>query len=200
MCSGVGLPSGSAAPQSRRYIFLIPLMGGWSMATLRSSWCSVLVSALLIPAGGALARGPAVQHDDDKDDGKGEHHYKDTGEHPSKGDRLGVVVESRALLDKNGTTDFELTTGKLDSTAAAPGNVDALHLELVQPAGDGEASGNYDYQTEFEREYKHLRGAGYVHYSYPGLARNRTLAVEAKLSGFGKGREKVEIELKDVIK
>src|ERR1700730_8846348 len=102
MCSGVGLPSRGAAPQSRRYIFLIPPMGGCSMATLRSSWCSVLVSALLVPVGGAFARGPVFQHDDDKDDGKGEHHYKDTGEHPSKAARLGVVVESTALHDKHG--------------------------------------------------------------------------------------------------
>jgi hypothetical protein len=154
----------------------------------------VLVSALLIPAGGAFADRPVFHHHDENNDNDSDH-YSDSGEHPSKAERLGIVVQSRALLDKSGTTDFELTTGKLDSTATAPGNVDKLDIELVQPEGTPESQ-----QREFEKEYHHLRGGGYVHYAYTGLLRNDVLAVDAAVSGFGRGRERTEIELRDTIK
>ena len=165
------------------------------MTTSRSSWCSVLVSALLIPAGGAFAGGPVFKHHDANSDHENDDHYRDSGEHPSKAERLGIVLQSRALLGKDGTTDFELTTGQLGSTATAPGNVDKLDIELVQPEGASESQ-----QREFEKEYNHLRGGGYVHYTYTGLLRNDVLAVDAEVSGFGHGRERTKIELQDTIK
>lgn len=164
------------------------------MATMKSAWCGLLAGAMLIPAGAALANGPVFKHHDEGDQDSDEH-YSDTGSHPTKAQRLGIAVESRALIDKDGVTDFELTTGKLDSTATAPGNVDKLEVELVVPEGTPERG-----QKEFEKEYNRLKAGGYFHDRYTGLSRNQTLSVEAEVSGFGHGKERTKIELQDVIK
>src|ERR671937_31345 len=108
-------------------------------------------------SGKVLAGSPKYHHhsasaqvDEDRDHAD---HYRDRGAKPSKAAALGVSAQSRALLDKSGKTDFELTTGQLDSSATPPGNVDEVKLRATRPDG----------KKMFEKEFEHLRGGGYFH-------------------------------------
>jgi hypothetical protein len=158
------------------------------------SRCIVLAALVAVPFQGALAGSPRFRHHNARlvQDSEREHadHYSDKGAHPSKAERLGVAVQSRALLDKTGKTDFELTTGQLDSSAVPPGNIDNIKLRVLRTDG----------KKAQEKEHEHLRGGGgYFHTSFMGLARGQRIDVKAKVTGFGHGREAVEFKLQDVV-
>lgn len=177
------------------------------MDALKKSRLIALAITTILPATGARAGGPHFVHHDEQADHEEENHYSDKGEHPSKAERLGVVVQSRVLIDKAGKSDFELTTGKLDSTATPPGNIDKLEVVALRP-GTPTKGEERDDKAMFEKEYHHLRAGGYAHYTYANLVRGQTLMVEAKLSGFGNRKshsnesdhQRVEVELADVVK
>src|SRR5438045_4102493 len=154
-------------------------------------WCLV-ATAVAAPSGRVLASSPkyhhhkpAVQRDEDRDHAD---HYRDRGAKPSRAEQLGVTVRSRALVDKSGKTDFELTTGQLDSRPAAPGNIDSVKV-----------SSRAEKKKLFEKEFEHLRGGGYVHYAWNGLPHGLYLEVKTHVSGFGKGKEDLPFKLGEVV-
>ena len=167
------------------------------MATRTKSW-SVLLAALFLPCAAAFGGAPRFHHHDQRHEHEEQEHNSDRGAHPSKAERLGLVVQSRALLDKSGTTTFELTTGQLDSSAPAPGNVHELHLRVRRGKG----------KKGFEKEWEHLRGGGYVSYPLAGLGHGEVIDVKAEISRQGRGRgdrdrddhEGVDVKLQDVVK
>ena len=156
------------------------------MEALKNARLIVLAIAMILPATGALAA-PHFEHHDANVDHEGGH-YSDKGAQPTKAERLGVVLQSRALVDKAGTTELEVTTGKLDdSTKTPPGNIDKVGVELKLPAsarhhGEGEEGRE---RQEFEKEFRHLRAGGYFHTLFTQLARGQSLAVQALVSGLG---------------
>jgi hypothetical protein len=172
------------------------------MEALKKSRLIVLAISTIFPATSALAGAPQFVHHDEQASHEEESHYSDKGEHPSKAERLGVVLLSRILLNKAGVSDLEVTTGKLDSTATPPGNIDKLEVVALAPAvakTKGEDKDKDDKEA-FEKKYNHLKAGGYAHYAYTNLVHGQTVKVEAEVSGFGHGRERVEMDLTDVVK
>jgi hypothetical protein len=156
-------------------------------------WCILVAAAVAAPSGRVLAGSPKYHHhnaaaqDEDRDHAD---HYRDRGAKPSKAAALGVSIQSRALLDKTGKTDFELTTGQLDSSATPGGNIDEVKLRANRPDG----------KKLFEKEYEHLRGGGYFHQAFNGLPRGLYIDVKTHVSGFGPGKDTVPLKLGDVVK
>jgi hypothetical protein len=81
--------------------------------------------------------------------------YRDTGYHPATARGGSSVVSARALLDKAGTTDVEVTTGTFDD-GAAPGTLRRVQVKAFTPSGKlaftndyagGSASATFPYTT-----------------------------------------------------
>ncbi len=72
--------------------------------------------------------------------------YRDAGFHPAT-DRLGsAVVSARALLDKSGTTDVEVTTGTFDE-GPTPGTLTRVQVKAFTPSGALAFTNNFDAQS-----------------------------------------------------
>jgi hypothetical protein len=163
------------------------------MQPSKLTWCILVAATVAAPSGSVLARSPKYHHhnpraqqDEDRDHAD---HYRDRGAKPSKAAALGVAVQSRALLDKSGTTDFELTTGQLDSSIAPSGNIDQVKLRAVRPDG----------KKMFEKDFEHLRAGGYFHQAFNGLPHGLRIETKTHVSGFGRGKETVPFKLDNVV-
>ncbi len=71
-------------------------------------------------------------------------HYKDTGMGPATGRAGNATVNARALYAKDGSTLVELTTGQLDSSATAPGNLDKVQFKPLDQNGNALYSQNFN--------------------------------------------------------
>ena len=161
------------------------------MQASKLAWCLLVATAVAAPSGRALAGSPRYHHhkgsalvDEDSDRAD---HYRDRGAKPARAEQLGVSVRARALLDKSGKTDFELSTGPLDSgaaAAAARGNIDEVKV-----------SARAWKKKVFEKEFEHLRAGGYFHHAWDGLLHGLYLDVKTHVSGFGKGKEDLPFKL-----
>src|SRR5919108_543974 len=161
------------------------------MQASKLAWCLLVATAVAAPSGRALAGSPRDHHhkgsalvDEDSDRAD---HYRDRGAKPARAEQLGVSVRARALLDKSGKTDFELSTGPLDSgaaAAAARGNIDEVKV-----------SARAWKKKVFEKEFEHLRAGGYFHHAWDGLLHGLYLDVKTHVSGFGKGKEDLPFKL-----
>src|SRR5467141_2702065 len=60
--------------------------------------------------------------------------YRDSGFHPATGRSGSAVVSTRALLDKSGTTDVDVTTGTFDG-GSAPGSLGMVQVKAFAPSG-----------------------------------------------------------------
>lgn len=69
--------------------------------------------------------------------------YRDAGFHPATGSSGSAVVSARALLDKSGTTDVEVTTGTFDD-GPAPGTLSRVQVKAFGPSGTAAFTDNYD--------------------------------------------------------
>jgi hypothetical protein len=150
-------------------------------------------ATLLCFAASAFAGRPQVVHHDAHDGDDEKEHYSNQGAHPTKVAVSGITLQSRALLDSAGNTEFELTTGKLDSSDTPPFNITQVEIRALRPEG----------RKEFEREFENL-SSGYFHSIFTGLAHGETLDVEA---GVGvenyrgeEGHQDLEFKLQDVVK
>lgn len=157
------------------------------------------VAALICSTTSAIAASPRFQRHDPRHENEEQEHYRDQGAHPQKATAKGIVLQSRALLDKAGTTYFELTTGQLDSTALPPGNINEVKLRAVRPEGKrGEG------KKEWQKEFEDLRNGGYVLFPLTGLAHNELLDVKAEVGVEGyrgeEGHQDVNLKLQDVVK
>lgn len=97
--------------------------------------------------------------------------YSDTGSHPVTGRSGSAVVQSRALLAKDGTTLVEATTGTLDGAAGA-GNV--AHVTMTATTFNG--------STQTTNAYNNLNSGGYWSHGYSGLARNEALRIDTNIT------------------
>lgn len=55
--------------------------------------------------------------------------YRDAGARPATGRAGTATLSARALLNKDNSTDLEVTTGTLDSEAPAPGNISKVQIK-----------------------------------------------------------------------
>jgi len=68
--------------------------------------------------------------------------YRDAGFHPATGRSGSAVVSARALLDKAGRTDVEVTTGTFDA-GPAPGTLSRVQVKALTPSGVVAFTNNY---------------------------------------------------------
>jgi hypothetical protein len=61
--------------------------------------------------------------------------YRDSGFQPATGSSGSAVVSTRALVDKSGTTDVEVTTGTFDG-GSAPGSLEMVQIKAFAPSGN----------------------------------------------------------------
>jgi hypothetical protein len=164
------------------------------MPTKLTVHCASFFAALIGSTASAFGAAPGFQRHDQGHQHEEQEHYRDRGAHPQEVRGPGVALQSRTLLDKAGTTDFELTTGQLDSAAVPPGNLNEIKLRAVRPEG----------QAKFEREFEHLRNGGYAHYALTGLAHGELVNVKTEVGVEGyrgeEGHQDVELKLQDVVK
>jgi hypothetical protein len=101
--------------------------------------------------------------------------YKDSGVPVAKGRSGSAAIEARALLNKNGTTDIEVTTGSFDAGTTS-GNLEKVQVKI----GDADAV-NYA-----------AGGAGaFTIPQVPGLLRFQPVQVTAHVSGVDGARTDV---------
>jgi len=113
--------------------------------------------------------------------------YADAGSHPVTGRSGSAVVQSRALLAKDGSTLLEATTGTLDAQPG-PGNV--RHVS-VTPAINGK-----DDNTVV---YNNLKAGGYWSHTYAALAHNESVKVDTNIDGIDTPRTDV-VTTNDTVK
>jgi len=112
----------------------------------------------LTAAQAVRADSPTFHHHHRDADGEEQDHYKDEGEKPARLQVGKTVFQARALVDKRGVTDVEITTGTLDSGVAPPGRLHEVHLRAFQLTG----------KPQFEYEFKSAPNeGGAAHASFP---------------------------------
>jgi hypothetical protein len=150
-------------------------------------------AAVLAPAGKALARKPVFHHHRADHEGEEQDHKSNRSAKPAKGTATGLTLQSRALLDKAGNTEVEISTAPFDIGASAPGNITEVDLRAVDPRRRGDDDDDHDgkdgKRLRFHKEYDHLRQGGYVHWSYPGLPHGQALRIKAEARASAHGRE-----------
>lgn len=118
----------------------------------------VLAMLSMVGAQSALADGPRFHHHHQGESGEEQDHYKDEGEKPARAQVGKTLFQSRALLDKAGVTELEVTTGTFDSGATPPGYLSEVHVKAFRLDGT----------HQFDKEFEHLRsGGGYASFSFP---------------------------------
>lgn len=98
--------------------------------------------------------------------------YSDNGAKPSTGRAGSAKLEARALLNNDGTTDLEVTTGSLDSSATATGTMAKLQIKLLNSAGEAISTRNLnDLNNTYYKE------------SLQALGRQQVIQVQAGVRG-----------------
>jgi hypothetical protein len=98
--------------------------------------------------------------------------YRDSGFQPATGRSGSATVSTRALLDKAGTTDVEVTTGTFDE-GSAPGTLAKVKVKAYSPSGKHVFTDNHD----------GLSGDGTVSFPYTTLPHGTPLEVQAQVLG-----------------
>ena len=103
--------------------------------------------------------------------------YRDQGAKPATGRSGSASIEARALLDVDGNTDIEVTTGRFEGIGGG-GSLAKVQLKLFR---DGIL-----FATD---NYKEARGGpGTGTYSYDGLMRGQVAQVQASVTGIDPNR------------
>ena len=111
--------------------------------------------------------------------------YRDSGFHPATGRSGSAVVSARALLDKTGKTDVEVTTGTFDD-GPTPGTLDKVQVKVFTPSGAPVSTNNYS------------GSSATASFSYTTLPHGTALQVQTLVSGTGDPRSNV-VTLADVV-
>lgn len=111
--------------------------------------------------------------------------YRDSGFQPATGRSGSAVVSARALLDKSGRTDVEVTTGTFDE-GPAPGTLDRTQVKAFTLSGALAWTNNYSGSSATAR------------FSYTTLPHGTPLQLQTIVSGTGDGRTDV-VTLADVV-
>lgn len=107
--------------------------------------------------------------------------YRDAGAHPATGREGSATLQARALLGRDGSTVLELTTGALDVTGTAPGNIDHVELKLLAA----------DNSVTLTQNYTDLAGGGSWTRSYVALPVHQAFQVQTNISGIDANRTNV---------
>ena len=112
--------------------------------------------------------------------------YRDSGFQPASG-RVGTAtVSTRALVDKSGATEVEVTTGTFDGPAV-PGTISKVQVKAFTPSGE----------LAFTNNYNGLSG-GSARFPYATLPHGAALQVEALVQG-ADGAQTDVVKLSDVV-
>lgn len=95
----------------------------------------------------------------------------------------------RALLDKAGLTEVEVTTGALDSAAAAPGNLSQVQFEAFDSSGE----------LRYTKNFNHLNAGGSADFTFDDLLRGQVLQVQANVRGIDGARTDV-VTVRETVK
>lgn len=115
------------------------------------------------PLAASLAQARPVSHPNSEK-------YRDAGFHPATGRSGSAVVFGRALLDKSGETDVEVSTGTLDD-GPAPGTLARVQIKAFGPSGSLAFTDNYDGHSST------------ASYPYTTLPHGTPLRVQSLVSG-----------------
>src|SRR5258706_7648132 len=107
--------------------------------------------------------------------------YRDTGTNPAAGRSGSAGIEARALIDRLGMTDVEVTTGHFDALGGG-GTLAKVQVKLLAPNGDVMQTDNYR---------KTLTGNGYASFVYDNMRRGQTTQVQANVTGIDPNRTDV---------
>lgn len=110
--------------------------------------------------------------------------YRSSGAAPATGRSGNATLSARALLDKSGGTELEVSTGALDSSATPPGNLARVQVKVFEPGSKKLASVD---------NHNDLSGGGYAQYSYDGLVRHQALQVQANVTGIDRRTDVVTV-------
>src|SRR6185295_15059199 len=106
--------------------------------------------------------------------------YRDSGFLPVTGRSGSATVSTRALLDKAGTTDVEVTTGTFDGSPA-PGTLGMVQVKAFTPSGN----------LAFTDNHTGLSAGATASFSYTTLPHGTSLQVQSTVAGSGDSRTDV---------
>jgi len=98
--------------------------------------------------------------------------YRDSGFQPATGRSGSASVSTRALLDKTGTTDVEVTTGTFDGSPA-PGTLGMVQVKAFTPSGN----------LAFTDNHTGLSADATASFSYTTLPHGTSLQVQSAVAG-----------------
>jgi len=98
--------------------------------------------------------------------------YRDSGFQPATGRSGSASVSTRALLDKAGTTDVEVTTGTFDGSPA-PGTLGMVQVKAFTPSGN----------LAFTDNHTGLSADATASFSYTTLPHGTSLQVQSAVAG-----------------
>lgn len=101
--------------------------------------------------------------------------YRNAGAQKATGRSGNATLEVRALRSRDNTTLLEVTTGALDETAVAPGNLAKLQMKALNPDDLAEAL--------WTANYNHREGGGYASYTLASPGRGMPIQVQANITG-----------------
>src|SRR5258708_5157641 len=107
--------------------------------------------------------------------------YPDAGTNPAAGRSGSAGIEARALIDRLGVTDVEVTTGHFDALGGG-GTLAKVQVKLLAPNGDVMQTDNYR---------KTPAGNGYASFMYDNMRRGQTTQVQASVTGIDPNRTDV---------
>lgn len=111
-------------------------------------------------------------------------HYRESGVGNASGRTGSAHLTARALLDKDGNTTVEVTTGVLDSTATPPGSFAKVQLKPLGPDGDAMLTQNF---TPLSTP------TGYYSFGWPSLYRHQQAQIQANITGIDSGADVVTV-------
>jgi len=111
---------------------------------------------------------------------KSSKHYRESGVGNATGRSGSANMSARALLDKDGNTVVEVTTGALDSSSTPPGSFRKVQVKALSPAGDALSVDNYFPST-----------GGYYKFVSPSLYEAEKIQVQGNISGIDRNRTDV---------
>ena len=114
--------------------------------------------------------------------------YRNHGHKPRTGTNGNVTIESRALLQANGNTTLELSTGSIEDGTSI-GVITKVQVKVIGTNGKVARTLNYNSLAD---------NNGYVTIVIPGLAVGQKLELIAVVAGVAKGRVVVKAETETV--
>jgi len=131
---------------------------------------SPFVGVLLLLSSVAFSQVPGNANSNSK-------HYRDSGLGNAQGRQGSAVLTTRSLLNKDGSTNVELTTGVLDTTATQPGAFGKVQFKPLDMNGDAITAQNFTPLST---------AGGYYTFTTNVLHHNQQVQLQANITGIDK--------------